>query len=144
MFLRYLLTLLLVGCGATATPDSPITPTPQPLASPPAMNEVASPVVGPDDVSPKDVPTRPPKYIPEARLFLNSPAPNEAECEVHAPGTDADGFKTINILVPDDPEYPEYVPLLLRTFQEIAQNPPTEEEQARITYLTDCLQRLPQ
>ena len=109
------------------------------------MNEVASPVVGPDDVSPKDVPTKPPRYIPEARLTINPPVPNEAECEVLISGRDADGITTVNILTFDDPKYPEYVPLLIRALQAtVRDRQQTEDLGPRIAYLTDCLQRLPQ
>ena len=147
LFLRYLPALLLVGCGATATPNSAETPSPHPAPSPQAMGELASPVAGPDAASQENslgVPTKPPKYIPEARLSLNPPVVNEAECEILIPGRDADGFKTVNILTLDDPKYPEYVPLLIRALQEtVRDSQQTEDLQPRIAYLTDCLQRLP-
>ena len=75
-------------------------------------------------------------------MILNPPPPpppvaNKAECEVLVSGKDADGFRKIDIMALDDPEYREYVPLLLRALQNIARDTPTVELEARISYLQE-------
>lgn len=107
----------------------------------------ASPVAGHDDANSLDAPQGRLKYLPSAGVTPPPPPPpvaNEAECEVLVGGKEADGSKKIDVLALDDPEYREYVPLLLAALHRIARDTPTVELEARITYLSDCLQRLPQ